>query len=269
MQHDFGEAEEVFRHEVAVGDGVDGAVGDVVELQELSRDLAVDGEGGARKRRAAEGHDVDALPAVFEALHVAQEHLRIGVEVLREVDGLRLAQVGVAGKDALDIVVRDHRERRHEGVQQGDEAVDGGAHIEAEVGRHLVVAGARRVQLLAHFADALDELVFDEGVDVFRPFDGERSLVDVFEDAPEPFADARRLFGGDDVGLAEHGRMGDARGDIYAVKFPVEGERFVECVGVRRGGGVEPAFPKLHYITSQRIVCCFDFTRFLRRKQAF
>ena len=269
MQHDLGEAEEVFRHEVTVGDGVDGAVRDVVELQKLFRDVAVDGEGRARERRAAEGHDVDALPAIFEALHVAQEHFRIGVEELGEVDGLRPAQMGVAGQDALDVFVRDHGERRHEGVQDEDELIDGIAHIEAEIGRHLVVAGARRVQLLAHFADALYELVLDEGVDVFRAFDCKFPLVDVFEDAFEPVHDERGLFGGDDVRLAEHGRMGDARGNVGAVEFLVEGERFVEGVGVRSGGGVEPSFPKLHYITSQRIVSCLDFTRFSRKMQAF
>ena len=269
MQHDLGEAEEVFRHEVAVGDGIDGAIGDVVEFEEFFGQFAVDGEGSARERRAAEGHDVDALAAVFEPIHIAQEHLRIGVEVLCEVDGLGLAQVGVSRKDALDIVVRDRREGRDEVVQQGDEPVDGAARIQPQVGRDLVVARARRVQLFAHFADALHELVFDEGVDVLRAFDGKRSPVDVLEDAFEPFADEGRLFGGDDVRLSEHSRVGDAGGDVNAVKFLVKGERFVEGVGVRRGGSVEPSFPKFHYITSQMIVCILDFTWFSGKRQAF
>ena len=263
VQHDFGEAEEVFRHEVAVGHGVDGAARDVVELQKRARDLAVDGEGGARERRAAEGHHVDALPAVLQPVHVAQEHLGIGVEVLREVDGLRLAQVGVAGKDALDVLVCGHRERRHEGVQKTDEVIDGIARVEAQVGRHLVVAGARRVQLLAHFADAPDELVFDKGVDVLGALDGERAAVDVVQDAAKPFRDAGGLFGRDDVGLAEHGRMGDGGGDIGPVELFVKGERFVERIGIFCGGSVKSSFPKFHYVTSQRIVCIFDFTRFL------
>ena len=174
----------------------------------------------------------------------------------------------IAGKDALDVVVRRHRERRHEGVEGGDEAVDGAADVEAEVGRHLVVAGAGGVQLLAHFPDAGNELVLDEGVDVLRALDLESALVDVLQNALEALADDGGLLGGNDVGFAEHGRMGDARGDVHAVEFSVKGERFVEGVGVLRGGRVEPSFPKFHYITSQRIVCTLDFTRFCPKKQA-
>jgi hypothetical protein len=57
----------------------------------------------------------------------------------------------------------------HQVADLGDHRVRRIAHPQAEIGRHLVVAAARRVQPLAGLADALGQPRLDVHVDIFQP----------------------------------------------------------------------------------------------------
>ena len=54
----------------------------------------------------AERHDVDALAAVFQPLGVAQEHIRIGGEVMPECRRLRLLHVRIRRHNVLRVFFR-------------------------------------------------------------------------------------------------------------------------------------------------------------------
>ena len=84
-----------------------------------------------------------------------------------------------SGHDIFDGLLRTGEQRGDDRLQRLDRAVGGGAGIQAEIGRDLVVARARRVQLLAHLSDARNQLVLDEGVDVLLSLDGEFARFDV------------------------------------------------------------------------------------------
>ena len=179
MRHRKRRAEEVFRHEVPIGHRVQRVLRNGVKAQHFARYFAVDGVGSPRERRAAQRHDVHALSERRKSVKIAQEHLRIRVEVLRAVDGLRLSQMRKSGHDIFDGLLRAGEQSGDDRLQRLDRAVGGSAGIQAEIGRDLVVARARRVQLLAHLPDARNQLVLDEGVDVLLSLDGEFARFDV------------------------------------------------------------------------------------------
>ncbi len=60
----------------------------------------------------------------------------------------------------------DQRQLQHLDLRQ--QRIDGVAHIEPEIGRHLVVARARRVEPPGGIADQLAQARFDVHVDVFE-----------------------------------------------------------------------------------------------------
>jgi hypothetical protein len=101
------------------------------------------------------------------ALGIAAEHLDVGQHVVAEGDRLRHLQVGEARHDGVG--VRSARSvRAPRSPQQGEDVVDGGAHVQADVGRDLVVARAARVQALAGVADQFGQALFDVQVHVFQ-----------------------------------------------------------------------------------------------------
>ena len=260
-------AEEVFRDEVPVDAALD-CLRDAVKAQERARHFAVDGVGRPRERRAPERHDVHARPQAVKAVDVAQEHFGVRVEVLPAVDRLRLPKMGEAGHDVFGRLFGAGKEHGDERLQGVDGAIRGAARVQAEIGRDLVVARARRVQLFARLPDAGDELVLHEGVDVLLPFDGERSRLDVRADGFESRADGVRFLACDDAALTEHGGVGDGRGDVRAPEFFVERERLVECVRVCRGGRVKSSFPKFHTVSLPRRAAYAYCTIFPIRMQA-
>ncbi len=93
---------------------------------------------------------------------------------------LRGLQMGEAGHHGCGMIERLLGERALQIGELGIQRVDGVAHIEPEVGRHLVVARARGVQPPGGSADQPGEAGFDIHVDVFqRTLEGEGAGFDL------------------------------------------------------------------------------------------
>ena len=155
----------------------------------------------------------------------------------------------VAGHDVLHVVVGDVEQGIDEGAQMPAHVDDAVLCVQAEVGRDLVVAGAGGVHGLADRADAPDEFVFHEGVDVFRALDLKRSLFDVGEDVDERVADLFRVLFGDDLRFSQHLDVRDAREDIVPIQFVVERKRLVEVIGALGARLRKTSFPQFHKST--------------------
>ena len=126
----------------------DFAVG-IHEAEQLGDEHAVERQGGAGNRAAAERADVHARVAIPEPLAIAFEHLDVGEQVMREIDGLGALQVRVAGNDDVGVVLAERDERA---LQAGDFAEQRGdfvAQPEPHVERDLVVARAGGVEFRA------------------------------------------------------------------------------------------------------------------------
>ena len=87
---------------------------------------------------------------------------------MAEGDRLRALQMREAGHDGVGEGLGLRGQRELQGAQLAVDLVDGVAHPEAEIGRHLVVARARRVQPPGRIADQLAQARLDVHVDVFE-----------------------------------------------------------------------------------------------------
>ena len=120
------------------------------------------------KAAAPSGDSLISLTAVGQASAVAPQHLDIGQKMMTESHRLGRLQVRIARHDrgCLGLGLADQRRLKvpHLRVQ----GIDGAAQPEPEVGCHLVVAAARRVQTARRRADQLGQPGLDVHVDVFE-----------------------------------------------------------------------------------------------------
>ena len=149
----------------------------------------------------------------------------------------------VAGHDVAHVVFGKFYERLDERAQQGDIGADAVLHIQAEICRYLVVARTRRVHALAHHADALDQFLLDEGMDILRPLDGERAALDVLQDLLQGVADLFRLLFGQNIRLSQHLDVRDAGKNVVPVQLFVKRKRLVEDIRVFGAGLGKTSFP--------------------------
>ena len=154
--------------EVAIGDGVERIGGRPVEAKRLRRHVAVDRVGRSAERGGTERVLVEALPRILEAAGVASQHFHVGEEVVAEGHRLGVLQVGEARHDGRRFEFGAPHQRQLQSPDLHKQRIDGIAHVQPEVGRHLVVARAGRVQPAGSVADQFLEPAFDIHVDVFE-----------------------------------------------------------------------------------------------------
>ena len=113
--------------------------------------------------------------------------------------------------------------------------LDGLLGEEAQVGCHLVVAGARRVQPSRRVADLLGQARLDVGVDVFqRSVERELAALDLALDFAQPADDGFGVGARDDASPPQHAGVSYRRADVLAVQRGVD----VEGAGVGVDEGV-------------------------------
>ena len=135
-------------------------------------------------------------------------------------------------------------ERREHVLRERDDVVRFAAQVHAQVERDLIVARAGGVQLLAEVADARGEHLLDKHMDVLaRGINGERTAVQIVEDALQRVDDRVGVRGRQDVLRAEHGRVRHAARDVLTVHTAVEADGGIEIVRDRIGHAGRAARP--------------------------
>ncbi len=140
-----------------------------------------------------------------------------------EGDRLGHLQVGEAGHGGGGFPFGQGDDGGLELADQGDDVVDGVAQVEADVGGHLIVAGAAGVQALAGVADQGSEALFDVEMHVFqveRPF--ELAGFDLLPDPGHAPFDVGQVLGGDDALPGQHSGVGQGGADVLAPHALVE-----------------------------------------------
>ena len=141
------------------------------------------GECGAGEGARAKWAFVEPAPAISDATAVAANHFHIGQQVMAEGDRLRRLQVGKARHHGGGMVFGLPDEY---GLQLGEapvEPVEGVAHPKPQIGGHLVVARARRMQAPRRVADQLGEPRLDVHVDVLEgAIECKRPALNLLED---------------------------------------------------------------------------------------
>jgi hypothetical protein len=215
-----------FDGEVAIRHGVERVFADRLETELGGDGLAVDRIGRAGQRGGAQRQAVDALAAVGEALAVAAEHLEVGQHVVAEGHRLRHLQVGEAGHRRGRLLFGEIDQRAAELLEQHLDVVDGVAQVEADVGRHLVVARAAGVQAFSRVADERGQALLDVQVHVLqveRPF--EPAGFDLALHGFHAALDVDQVARADDALPGQHPRMRQRAADVLPPHAPVEIDR--------------------------------------------
>ena len=190
--------------------------------------------------------------AVGQPLPVALEFLAIGQPIVGGQHRLGPLHVGVAGQDHVGVGVATAHERPLQGQPAGVDLVDRLADPEPQIGGHLVVAAAGRVQLAAHVADAVDQRPLDVHVDVFQ-FDAEReaALLDFLADLAQGLLNLQALVGRNQPDLGQHLGVGDRALDVLRIEPAVEAHAFGELLHATVGRLVE--YPAPRFLAHQRL----------------
>ena len=162
--------------EIAVGDGVERIRHRPVEAERLGAHVAVERKRSAGQRAGAERRLVEPFARVGEPPAVARGHLDIGKQVMAEGHRLRGLQMRETRHHRAGVFERLLDQSLLQTGKRAIERVDGVAHPQPEIGRHLVVTRARGVQPPRRRPDQRGEPRLDVHVDVFqRPLEAEFS----------------------------------------------------------------------------------------------
>jgi hypothetical protein len=240
---------EEVEHEVAVGDGVDRVRRHAGEA-ELARDEpAVGREVDACERACPERELAGRAQHELEASRVAPEHPEVREQVVRQVHGLRALEMRVARHRPVLVALGERDEHALQTLELLERLQRVRASEHRHVGRDLVVARARGVQLAADRPDDLRQPALDRHVDVLVVVaEGEATAVHLLRHPLEP-AEQRVAVGlADDPGRSEHPRVGARLLDVVGPEAPVEPDRGVQLaedpvLGLReaRHMGIMPA----------------------------
>ena len=196
-----------------------------VEAQRLGGGVAIDREGGAGQRGGTQRALVEPGARIGEPAAVAREHLDIGQQMVAEGHRLRRLQVGEARHDRVEVGLGLARERELQGGKGRIGAVDPVAHVELEVGRHLVVARAGGVQPPRRLADQLLQPALDVHVHVFqRARELQAAGRDLLQHPVEAGGDLLGVVLGDDALGRQHRRMRLGGADVLGRQSLVEAD---------------------------------------------
>ena len=153
--------------EVAVGDGVERVGRHALEAEigghRGAVEVVVQAHGGA----GAERHLEASVEGDRQAVAIALEHPEPGEQVLGQRGHLSPLQVRVGRHHRLEVRLGARQQQLLQAAQRRALALDHAAQVQAQVGHHLVVAAACRVELGARRAAELGQAALDRHVDVF------------------------------------------------------------------------------------------------------
>ena len=184
-----------------------------------------------RQRRGAQRRFIQAPPAVDEAAAVAPEHLDIGQQMVAEGDGLSGLQVREARHDRGRILLGAIDQGGLQVGQHEFQPIDGVAHPQADVERHLVVARAGGVQAAASRADQLGEAGLDVEMDVLElGRELEAPALDLLLDLDQAAPDRRAVLAGEDALGHQHLGVRQRARDVLRIEPLVEADGDVDAL---------------------------------------
>ena len=214
--------------EIAVRDAVERVGHRPVEAEHFGGPVAIDRERRAGQRRRPERALVEPLARIGEPAAVARQHLDVGQQMMAEGDRLRRLQMREPrhhhGCMRLGLARQRHLQLRKPSV----EGIDGIAHPQPEVGRHLIVTRPRRVEPLARIPDQSRQPALHVQMHIFqRSAERKRPALDLGGDLIESLGDFTCVRLGDDTGLRQHCGVRLRAPDVLRRQCLVEADRGV------------------------------------------
>ena len=174
----------------------------------------------------------------LKARVVAPERRGVGEKEVRHEHGLRRPKMREGRHQRVARGGRLRRQRRDDAANASLQARDAPEQIQPQIDRHLLVARASRVQTPPRVAEPLDELPFDEAVNVLvRAVDKRRVAAPALEDLSQRGLDLTRFVSREHARARERAAPREAPGDVVFEQTAIEAERRAELerFGVRRG----------------------------------
>ena len=238
---------ERLQREIARGHGVERVGHGPLEAKLVRCHMPVDGKGRARQRRGTQRRFIHAHSRAGEPATVARQHLDIGEAMMAERDGLRGLHMREARHERARMSFRLPRKCELEAGDLAVEVIDGATDIEPEIGRDLIVARARGVQLARDRPDQVLEPRLHRHVDVFVfAAELEAAPLDLGAHGIEARHDGLGLLVAENAAGAEHVGMSLACANILGVEAPVEGDGGVDFLHDLGGLGLEAPAP--HFV---------------------
>jgi hypothetical protein len=178
------------------------------------------------------GSDVPASAAAprLQTFSVALVFFAVGQPIVGGQHGLGALQVRVGGHDHMQVARRTVHEGPLQFGEQAVHAVDRVAGPEPQVGGHLVVATAARMQFAAHVPQAVDQRLLDVHVHIFQFLpQGKLAPIHLAADDLQRRLDLPAFVVRQDADLGQHLRMGDGAPNIVGIESVVEADAFGEC----------------------------------------
>ena len=197
-----------FQRKVTVGDGIHRIRHWPVEAEKLRRHLAVGRKAGAGKRGGAKRRFIETCARIGKTATIAAEHLDIGHQVKAEGHGLRCLQMGEPRHQRVGMFFGAAQQHGLQAGQRLVHGIDQLANPEPEIGRHLIIARACRMQPTRRLADQLGKPRLDVHMDVFqRGREDEVSGSNLGTDGVQPAMNGFAVGLGDDAAGRQHAGM--------------------------------------------------------------
>ena len=220
---------QVVEYEVAVGHRVQRVLGHRREAELLGNEAAVGVEVHACQGAGAQWQLARHLEHEGEAARVAVELPEPGQQVVRQIHGLRALKVRVAGHGPVEVARGEVEHHVHQVEQSAPVTVSVCAHEQRDIGGHLVVARACRVELAAHRPGDLGKAPLDRHVDVLVVgMDLEAVVLDLLQHLRQASLDGLQIVGRDDLLARQHARVRERLLDVVRREPVVEADRGVE-----------------------------------------
>ena len=223
MKRALARSHQVIEREITVGHGIETITGRLREAEGACRHVAIDIEPRSGQCCRAERTFIHPYQGIGKARAITDQHFEIGEQMMSQGHRLRRLQMRESGHDAIGMLFGSADQRGKQGIDTRNGALHGAAHPHAEIGRHLIVAAAGRVQAPGSGADDLGQAGFGGHVDVLEvPILGYAVAFIFGRDLLQAFIDRLRVSLAHNALLGQHGHMRPASRDILAPERLVE-----------------------------------------------
>ena len=203
-----GRRRQCFQRKIAVGDRIHTIAHRPVKTERFSRHIAVNIKPGAGQSGSAERAFIHPRPCIGKTAGIARQHFDISQKMMAESDRLRRLQMGKARHDGFGMGLGLVQQNAHQAMNLRAHMVERVAHIKPEIGGHLVIARARRMQPPRRRADKLAQPRLNIHMNIFqRPRKGECAVFNLCFDLAQPIGNRLTVCGGNNPLFDKHLRM--------------------------------------------------------------
>ena len=198
--------------------------------------MTIDWVGRTGQSRGTEWHHIDTLTTIRKTLVITTKHLVPGQQVVTKGNRLCRLQVSEARHDCVSIALSQIQKTRLQTRDFRQYLVNLITHVEADIGRYLVVTRTSGMQLFTGNANLLSQCRFNVHVHIFqcnRPF--ELTTFNLNANLTQTFNDCIALIFSQNTHFGQHACMRNRALNVLAIETLIKINRGCESSHKRIG----------------------------------